>query len=154
MEQTKQESKHQYKVFTDGAYSSSRDQGGIGILITKDDKIILEYSKMYSKVSNNKMELGAVIVALRLIKNPIDSLIIYTDSEYVRGCAVLGWNRNKNKTLWTEFDKQFERVKQLCPNIEFIHVDGHQNDDSIETKYNNLADKLAVKASQELCSQD
>lgn len=153
MEQTKQELKHNYACYTDGSYSSSRNQGGIGIVITDNDKVILEYSNMYPKTSNNQMELGAVIVALRLIKNPIDSLIIYTDSEYVRGCATLGWKRNKNKALWFEFDTQMERVSKLCSNIQFIHVDGHQTDDSIQTKYNNLADKLALKASQ-LCSHD
>ena len=44
-----------------------------------------------------------------------------------------------------EFDKQFERVKQLCPNVEFKHVKGHSGD-----KWNERADKLAVAASQKL----
>lgn len=134
-----------YTLITDGAYSSSRDQGGIGLVFLKEDKKILEYSKMYKGVTNNMMELGAVITGLRFIKRPIDSLTIVSDSMYVIGCATKGWKRKKNVKLWEEFDKQFERVKQLCPNVEFKHVKGHSGD-----KWNERADKLAVTASQKL----
>lgn len=137
--------KNNYIAYTDGAYSSTRDQGGIGIIILKDSTPILKYSRMYKRTTNNQMELGAIIVALRLIKNPIDSLTIYTDSQYCIGCATLGWKRKKNVKLWEEFDKQFNRVKQLCPDIRFEHVKGHNGD-----KYNELCDKLAVNASHEI----
>lgn len=136
-----------YLLITDGAFSSSRNQMGIGLIfINKNSgKEILEYSRMYKGGTNNMAELAAVIVGLRMIKKPIDSLTICTDSEYVRGCASLGWKRKKNVKLWEEFDKQFERVKQLCPNVEFKHVKGHSGD-----KWNECADKLAVAASQKL----
>ena len=130
-------------IYTDGAYSSSRDQGGIGIIILEDNKKIFEYSNMYKKCTNNLMELGAIIIALRLIKNPVKSIIIYTDSMYCIGCSTLGWSRKKNKQMWKEFDKQYDRVKTLCPNIKFEHVKGHA-----DNKWNNEVDKLAVKASQ------
>lgn len=133
----------QYVLITDGAYSSARDQGGIGLVFLKNGEKILEYSKMYKGVTNNMMELGAVIVGLRLIKNPIDSLTIITDSMYVIGCATKGWKRKKNVKLWQEFDSQYERVKALCPDIRFEHVKGHDGD-----KWNEYCDKLAVKASQ------
>ena len=134
-----------YVLYTDGAYSSLRDQGGVGLIILKDNKKILEYSRMYKGVTNNIMELGAVIIGLKAIKNCIDSLIIFTDSMYVIGCATKGWKRSKNKSLWKEFDKQFQRVQELCPNIEFRHVKGHNGD-----LYNEEVDKLAVKASQSI----
>lgn len=134
-----------YECYTDGSYSSSRDQGAIGIIFLKDNKEILRYSKMYKHSSNNKMELGAVVVALRMIKNKIDSLTIYTDSKYVIGCATLGWKRRKNKLMWEEFDKQYQRVQELCPKIEFVHVKGHA-----DNYWNNEVDALCVKASQEI----
>lgn len=132
-----------YTLITDGAYSSSLDQGGIGLVFLRDNKKILEYSRMYKGVTNNQMELGAVIVGLKSIKNPIDSLEIITDSMYVIGCATKGWKRKKNVQLWDKFDKEMERVKQLCPNIEFKHVKGHNGDE-----WNEYCDKLAVRASQ------
>ena len=134
-----------YRVFTDGAYSSARDQGGVGIVILKDGLEILRYSNMYKKTTNNQMELGAIIIALRMIKGEIDSLVIYTDSQYCIGCAVQGWKRKKNKAMWEEFDKQYNRVKKLCPDIRFIHVKGHAGN-----KYNEIVDKLAVSASQRI----
>lgn len=132
-----------YTLITDGAYSSARNQGGVGLVFLKNGEKILEYSKMYKGVTNNMMELGAVIIGLRLIKNPIDSLTIITDSMYVIGCATKGWKRKKNVKLWQEFDAQYERVKTLCPDIRFEHVKGHDGD-----KWNEYCDKLAVKASQ------
>lgn len=137
--------KSNYVCFTDGSYSSSRDQGGIGLIILKNNKPVLQYSKMYKHTTNNRMELGAIILALKAIKNPIDSLIIYTDSMYCVGCTSLGWKRKKNQLLWKVFDEEYERVKQLCPDIRFEHVKGHASN-----FWNNKVDKLAVKASQEI----
>lgn len=139
-----------YIIATDGAYSSKRNQGGIGIVVIKDGKVILKYSKMYNDTTNNQMELGAIIIALRLVKNPIKSLTIYTDSMYCVGTITQNWKRNKNKALWYEFDIQLERVSKLCKDIKFIHVRGHQTDDSDTTKWNNLADKLATNASTQI----
>lgn len=132
-------------AYTDGAYSSVRDQGGIGLVILKDDKIVQQFSRMYKHTTNNRMELGAIIIVLRIIKGPIDSLTIYTDSMYCIGCTTLGWKRKKNQKMWEEFDKQYERVKTLCPDIKFEHVKGHS-----ANKFNNMADALAVKASQSI----
>lgn len=130
-------------IYTDGAYSSSRGQGGVGIVILDNNKKVLEYSRMFKRTTNNQMELGAVIIALRIIKDPYDSITILTDSQYVIGCATLGWKRKKNVKLWEEYDSQFKRVSELCPNIIFSHVKGHNGD-----KWNEYCDKLAVKASQ------
>ena len=134
-----------YITYTDGAYSSTRNQGGVGIIILKDGKEVLQYSNIYKNTTNNQMELGAIIIALRMIKRKIDSLTIYSDSQYCIGCAVQGWKRKKNKAMWEEFDKQYERVKKLCPDIRFIHIKGHNGN-----KYNEIVDKLAVSASQRI----
>ena len=60
-------------VYTDGAFSSSRNQGGVGIVMLLDGKKILEYFNMYKRTTNNQMELGAVIIALRVIKSKYNS---------------------------------------------------------------------------------
>lgn len=137
-------------IYTDGAYSALRDQGGVGIVILQDNRKVLEYSNMYKHTSNNQMELGAVIIALRVIKNEYDSIIIYSDSQYVIGCATLGWKRKKNIKLWQEYDKQFTRVSKLCSDIRFVHVKGHQSGSDLteDAKWNNIVDNLAQKASQ------
>ena len=137
-----------YVLITDGAYSSSRDQGGLGFVFIRDGTKVFEYSKTVKNTTNNKMELGAIILGLRAIKGSIDSLVIVSDSMYCIGCATKGWKRKKNQKLWEAFDKEYSRVSSLCSNITWKHVKGHQNDNSEFTKWNNYVDKLAVRASR------
>ena len=134
-------------IYTDGSYSSSREQMGIGIIIVNanTDEIIREFSHGYKGGTNNKAEIAAVIIGLRLITKPCNSITIKTDSMLVIGWLSKNWKRNKNTSLLKEADKQLKRVKELCPNIIFEHVKGHNGE-----KYNERCDKLATKASQEL----
>lgn len=136
-----------YILFTDGAYSSSRNKGGIGIVFVRDGKIALTYSKGFLNTTNNKMELIAIIVGLKCVAKPIDSLVVVSDSMYCIGIITLNWKRKKNVELWKKFDEELERVSKLCPDISFEHTRGHQTDDSEYTKYNNMCDKLATIAS-------
>ena len=135
-------------LITDGAYSSSRNQGGLGFVFIRNGTKVFEYSKTVKNTTNNKMELGAIILGLRAIKGSIDSLVIVSDSMYCVGCATKGWKRKKNQKLWEAFDKEYSRVSSLCSNITWKHVKGHQNDSSEFTKWNNYVDKLAVRASR------
>lgn len=135
---------HKFEIYTDGAYSSKRNQGGVGIVILRDNKLVQKYSKGYKNTTNNRMELIAVITALKAVQKPIDNLTIYSDSMYVIGCATLGWKRKKNQLLWKVFDETFEKAQSLVSTeIVFEHVKGHEGD-----KYNEMCDNLAVNASQ------
>lgn len=136
-----------YTLICDGAYSSSRDSGGLAFVYLKDGELILEYSLMVPKTTNNRMELGAIIVGLAAIKKPIDSLTIVSDSMYCIGTITKNWKRKKNQDLWGLFDLIYSRVEKLCSNIQFVHTKGHQKDDSEFTKWNNYTDKLARSAS-------
>ena len=139
-----------YHLITDGAYSSSGDQGGAAFIIINNNKKVFEYAKMFKHTSNNQMELLAIILGLKCFIKPIDKLIIVSDSMYCIGCASLGWKRKKNVKLWNLFDKEYQRVSKLCSNIEFKHIRGHQKDSSEETKWNNRCDELAVLSSQQV----
>ena len=139
-----------YTLICDGAYSSSKDSGGMGIVFLRDNELILEYSKKAERTTNNRMELGAIIIGLASIKNPIDSLTVVSDSMYCIGTITKNWKRKKNQDLWGIFDLVYSRAKTLCPDIQFVHTKGHQKDDSEFTKWNNYCDKLAVLASQRL----
>lgn len=134
-----------YECYTDGAYSSSRNQGGIGIVFLRNGEKVFEHSKGYKDTTNNRMEILAALLTLKCFKKAVNTITIYTDSMYVIGCATMGWKRKKNTALWEKFDKEYSRVSKLCPNIKFQHVKGHADD-----KWNNYVDKLAVEASQEL----
>lgn len=139
-----------YTLITDGAYSPKRDSGGFAFIVVKGDEVILEYSKQVKHTTNNVMEMLAIIMGMRCIKKPINSLLIITDSQYCIGGAVKGWKRNKNVELWNLFDTEYNRICSLCSDIQFIHIRGHQSDESNITKWNNRCDELAVQASQRI----
>jgi ribonuclease HI len=134
-----------YDIYTDGAYSSIRHQGGSSIIVLKNNLLILEWSKMWRGGTNNTAELLSIIVALKAIKDKVGTINIYSDSQYCIGCAVQNWKRKKNIKLWKEFDKQLLRVRGLCENINFYHIKGHNGN-----YWNSYCDKLAVQASKEI----
>ena len=128
-------------IYTDGAYSSATEQGGIGIVVVKDGNAIQTFNKGFKNTTNNQMELLAVIASLNAINKHYDEVCIYTDSMYVIGCATKGWKRKKNQSLWKKYDETYSQALQFCENISFCHVKGHEDD-----TFNNMADKLAVEA--------
>jgi ribonuclease HI len=130
------------KVFTDGACRVSTNDGGIGIVFVKGDEIIYTFNKHFSNVTNNQMEIMAVVYALHAISTTISSITIISDSQYVLGCINKGWARKKNQKYWKLFDKVYQKAKNLCSEINFEWTKGHNVD-----KYNNEADRLAVDAS-------
>lgn len=126
------------KIYTDGSYRSSKNKGGIGIVWVKDDEIVNTYSKGFDNTTNNKMELLAILIAIRSIKKKID-VTIYTDSMYAIGSISLNWKRKKNIKLLSAID---EAIKSCPSEIKFQHVKGHNGD-----KYNTMCDTLATQAS-------
>lgn len=132
------------EIYADGAYSSSRNQGGVGLVFIKDGEVIYTWSKGFINTTNNRCELYAVIKALQSISKKIDCIKIYSDSQYVINSINLGWQRKKNLDLWKSFDLMYKKACSHCSNIEFIWVKGHST-----SKFNNLADTLAANASKE-----
>lgn len=132
---------HELICYTDGAQSNGC--AGIGVVFVMDDKIIHTYSKHFEGITNNQAELLAVTSALNFVNKPIKKLTIVTDSQYVLGCATKGWKRSKNKNYWRLYDKIYDACSAFCSDIQFQWVKGHNTD-----RFNELADKLAVKAKQ------
>ena len=138
-------------IWTDGACSGNPGPGGWGALI-KYDNSTKEISGSEKNTTNNRMEMMAVIEALKYIDT--DSKInIYTDSKYVKeGITnwITGWKKNnwkiskkndvKNKDLWVELD-----ILSQKHNISWNWVKGHSG--NIE---NDIADKLATEAIKDL----
>lgn len=131
-------------IYTDGAYSTLRNVGGVGLVFIKDNTKIFEWSKSIVNTTNNRCELYAVIKALQAISKPINSLIIYSDSQYVIGTITKGWQRKKNQDLWKSFDRMYAKAQRYCKDIKFEWVKGHDTND-----WNNRCDYLAVEASHE-----
>jgi ribonuclease HI len=136
------------EIYTDGACSGNPGKGGWGaVLLYGDYK--KEISGFKADTTNNQMELMAVIESLKIIKNPPQNLVVYTDSKYVQeGITrwIFGWKKNgwktankkpvKNIELWQELDSLSKNH-----NIDWQWVRGHSGN-----KYNEIADQLAVGA--------
>lgn len=126
-------------IYTDGAYSSSRLQGGWAFVVLKDGvKISSNYDSVLN-TTNNRMEVQSAIEAIKEMKaQGISEFTIYSDSMYLIGTMTLNWKRKKNIDLWIIMD---ELITGL--NITWLHVKGHEGD-----KYNEMCDMLAVHASK------
>ena len=131
-------------IYTDGACSGNPGKGGWGAILQYGDNIkeISGYSEL---TTNNKMELQAVIEALKLLKRKCD-IELYTDSVYVKDGItkwIDNWKKNnwrtskkddvKNKELWVELDNLVNQH-----NINWNWVKGHA-----ENEFNNRVDRLA-----------
>ena len=130
-----------YKIFCDGAYAPSRDQGGIGfVILNEDDEILAKGSKGYKNTSNQRMEQTAALLAINSIKVPSD-IEVFTDSMYLVGTFTKNWKRKANQDLWKKLDYVISKHKS----VKFTWVKGHA-----DNEFNQLCDSLAFNASQEL----
>lgn len=129
-----------YIIYSDGAYSPSIDQGGVGFVVLKGEEKIFSFNKMFSHTTNQRMEMLAAIIALESLKNA-SHVTIVTDSMYLVGTMTKNWKRKANLDLWARFDKAI--AKHLS--VNFTWVKGHD-----KNKYNEEADKLAFNASKQL----
>ena len=130
-------------IYTDGACQVSTGSGGVGVVFIKDNEVIYQFNKHFKDVTNNQMEIMAVIYALHAISSDFTSITIVSDSQYVLGCINKGWKRKKNQNYWQLFDKVYNRAKEFCSNIKFMWTKGHATNE-----FNNLADELATTASK------
>lgn len=135
-------------IYTDGSSRGNPGPGGYGIVMEHlQTGYIKEFSQGFKKTTNNRMELMAVIEALKKIKKTDSNIVVYTDSKYVSDSVekkwVFKWKNNnfknkKNIDLWTEF-------LNIYPNytMKFIWIKGHN-----DHPQNERCDYLAVEASK------
>ncbi len=138
-------------AYTDGACKGNPGIGGWGVLLVYGAHR-KELSGGVASTTNNRMELQAVIEALKHMKRPA-KLRIHTDSQYVhKGISewIVGWKRKgwktadgkpvKNQDLWVELDT-LSRGHEL----EWHWVRGHAGHPG-----NEAADQLANAAVQQV----
>ena len=134
-------------IYTDGACRGNPGPGGWGVVMgfRDNEKTLKGYAPA---TTNNRMELTAVIEALRALKRPCEVEII-TDSKYVmQGINewLQGWKRNgwktaarkpvKNIDLWQQLDDELQRH-----DVVWRWVRGHSGNSG-----NEHADRLANAA--------
>ncbi|NNU27740.1 ribonuclease HI [Isoptericola sp. JC619] len=132
------------EIWTDGACKGNPGIGGWGALLRSGEhrKELFGGEKA---TTNNRMELTAVVEALRALKGPSD-VTLHVDSQYVMNGMkswIAGWKRNgwqtaakkpvKNADLWKALDAEVAEH-----DVHWVWVKGHAGDPG-----NERADQLA-----------
>jgi len=139
-------------IYTDGACSGNPGPGGWGAILLYGEHR-KELSGGEKLTTNNRMEITAVIEALKCLKEPCE-VKVYSDSAYVVNCFRQGWMRNwkrngwknskglpvENQELWKELDRLMDKHQ-----VEYIKVKGHS-----DNELNNHCDFLAREAIRKL----
>ena len=133
-------------VYTDGACRGNPGPGGWGWVVPDGPWA----NGFDPDTTNQRMELMAVLDALRTIEGPVE---VVSDSTYVVNCFRDGWWKGWLKRGWKNSKKEpvanrdiweplIDLYRSREEEITFTWVKGHAGDE-----YNDIADRLAVEAS-------
>jgi ribonuclease HI len=137
-------------VYTDGGCRGNPGPGGYGVIIIEGGRQI-ELAEGFRLTTNNRMELMACIVALRVLNPPADA-ILYSDSRYVVNGIAKGWARKWRANNWmrTKSDAAqnsdlWAQLLDLCDlhHVQFTWVHGHAGQPQ-----NERCDELATAAAE------
>lgn len=146
-----------YQIYTDGSCSLNNKNdtiydgcGGCATLLIKDNEILEEKVEYFRNTTNNRMELRAVLNAMRMIEVIEGDVELFIDSAYIVNCfeqewyktwLVNGWRNSKrqavkNIDLWKEIIHSYKRHNNR---ITITKIKGHSGN-----LMNERADKLAT----------
>lgn len=141
-----------YHIYIDGSSRGNPGKGGWGLVVMNEDEtsIIMYMNVQDEGVTNNQMELKALLAALQFAEdNPRHSYVIYSDSaytvnsynEWLRGWACNNWKNSKGLIV-----ENLAIMQALYPyrcrsffNAYVVKCSGHSGDVG-----NELADALAT----------
>ena len=137
-------------LFTDGAAKGNPGPGGWGAIVVTPEGSVTELGGGSPHTTNNKMELGGAIAALRHVADRPEPVAIYTDSTYlIQGITqwVWGWRKRGwktaqgtevlNRDLWEELSAL--TGARARGSIDWRWVRGH-----VGTPGNERCDEIAV----------
>jgi ribonuclease HI len=106
------------KIFTDGGCSGNPGPGGWGYIVImhtfQGENVITQNMGAEKETTNNRMEMTAVIEALRALKQ-MDvprRVSVYTDSQYVQK-GMSEWIHTWKKNSWRTSDKKPVKNQEL-----------------------------------------
>lgn len=133
-------------IFTDGGSRGNPGRGGWGFVHVENDKIIHEAWGGEDHTTNNRMELTAIIEALKYIGNK--DITLYSDSqlcvntynEWMAGWKRKGWKKKTGPVANLELVQQLDQLKSECPKVKIAWLKAH-----VGITWNEYADDLANK---------
>lgn len=103
------------QIYTDGSCSPNPGPGGWGAIL-RYQEVEKELSGCARSTTNNRMELTAVVEALRTLKQPC-KVQLYTDSQYMKN-GITGWIHKWKKNGWKTASKEPVKNKDLWESLD------------------------------------
>jgi ribonuclease HI len=140
------------RIYTDGGCSGNPGPGAWAYILLEPEGQIRD-ARFVAETTNNRMELQAVIEALRAVRQRPDlasaEIQLFTDSQYVKNGIsewIHNWVRNGWKTRSTKPVKNQDLWKTLLDlsrsmNVRWRWLQGHAGD-----RYNEACDRLVQEA--------
>lgn len=142
-------------IYCDGSTKTNPGDGSFGVVLIKNNEIMHTHREEHSDTTNNRMELMALIYALKMAKIYDNDCIIYCDSAYcvnayhswIESWKNNGWRRPRNQEVENlDLMKQIDEIKCSNCSDEFFNkepilekVKGHHGNIG-----NELCDALAA----------
>lgn len=136
-----------YIAYTDGSCNnlSPYGEGGSAYIILDGQKnLVKQNSKGFVGVTNNKMELMAILSAVASVPCS-SSLIVYTDSRYCIQVLTNKANANNYNRPNANIIRQYFKYASRLKSVRFEWVKGHDGNE-----YNEMADALAQSRTEEM----
>ena len=136
-------------IYTDGGCRGNPGPGGWGfIVINPATGNALERCGGEQVTTNNRMEMGAAIEALKAIRKPGMRIRLHTDSQYlvksmtewVKGWKAKGWKKKDGELKNVDLLQELDQLNQLHQ-VSWQWVKGHNGDPG-----NECADGLTNRA--------
>lgn len=136
-------------IYTDGACSGNPGPGGWGAVLMHKDKV-KEISGGEFETTNQRMELTAVVEALKALKIRDWDITVYSDSAYLVNAVTKNWLGNWQANGWKNSRKEPVANQDLWQDlirlmrlnrVKVQKVKGHSGD-----KWNERCDRLARSA--------
>jgi len=149
-----------FKIYTDGGCSGNPGPGGWAYVMVQQTfqgtQVVAKEKGSEKDTTNNRMELTAVIMALRALKTmtgvPRQAALL-TDSQYVQK-GITEWIRNWKRNAWRTADKKPVKNQDLWMELDSLAsefpiqwewVKGHAGNE-----YNEMCDAMTQDAIAEL----
>ncbi|NPA33918.1 MAG: ribonuclease HI [Chlorobi bacterium] len=156
MKHSNNEKNCQIIIYTDGAAIGNPGPAAYAALLRYicNGKVIAEkeISGGFSKSTNNRAELWAVVKALEAVKKHNIPVIVVSDSKYIVDSVnnnwlikweAENWKQRPNADLWKTLLQQIKKIH----NISFQWTKGHASNE-----LNNRVDKIANSLAQKIKS--
>ncbi|KUG03257.1 ribonuclease hi [hydrocarbon metagenome] len=141
------------EIYTDGACSGNPGPGGWGAVLFHKDKI-KEISGGEPDTTNQRMELKAVIEALKALKVKGWEVTVYSDSAYFVNAVQQDWLSRWQQNGWKNSRKEpvanQDLWMALIQMMKLNHVKVEKVKGHAGNKWNERCDELARKAIQNL----